>query len=1543
MDPDLEDRLLLNPDLEGLSPELRKEAESVVRGTGRVLGTPETRVEEDLARGLIDDVNLLVEESGGFPWVGVADRGMRIQDPVKQDLALQSAERIKRGGDVAQSALMRAFEVGELRGDDKLSEAALEAMDPLEWLERSYGKRREGALDERFAGIPHAATTEGQGLMYRILDAPHRYITRPLTEAAGLTSKRATEDIDQWTREIRENVPGVKPVSKALDVVASPITGAARFWLETARRAWNAPSPLGGWQGEKEPFRFPTEPGAAPLDWLQYEGVEPSTFASDVALQATTDPLSLVGGAFGTVAKGERVLRAAEGPLKRAIARSGLPAETAERATEAAVKELKDVVPRLGEKSGRLQAERRVRDAIAGAMDPVNDEILDVRRKATDIIREAWGPELEYIGSAQLGVRPPLVGEVGTALETLGGLARRGAGVPALKSSAVAEPLEKAGQRLREVGRLRSLSEVAPGVVPDYAGRRAVEGVRQQVARGLEDWGNQLGLEKVEGLGATMQSASMGARSRSRAEVRDGIALQERALRNALREHFRKGQIELVGKYRSIPRARKEELLRKIQDADLAEVIVDPAYKPGMRPEGFERRIRPRYYDQSGKELLDPPEELLPKNELELGFLADYSAMMNEANRISLAFGSPIGTNFNPATGQYIPRRHQPTPSFDVEFNERGASRSAYYDPRGVPVMTPEGQRVKLPQTGADFGFEAPGAGTPMGARLPREARADPADVLPEYFDNLAAKVAANWGDAKLGREFGELPQFMSGVDPTRSTLKVPIEAFDRTRISETNLPPRLQRMAHRMMAVEDKLPVEPGLEELARLHAEARRLRSDVAEATQEAHNRRIRGEYEAAREVEPLIQDRRARLASKLEEIEKKRLALDNIENPAAAENQAAIRARDKEVQQLNERVKDVRDRQLAEQKVLDQLIKDIGEANRKLKRARGDEAQSIIPVIDQLSAKIERQEQIIQKAQDKLDDLKRMKRNAKEHLARQLETEMFALDREVPSYLLRELQSQRIGSAGSMAQLLGIDPSQLSTHPLGRFLEGVGGALDMFVNHWKRLALVGRPAYNALNFVTDSTSLFLNGIDNPGRAIRETLEELRTRGKLYNELIDLGIPVDIAIDNRVALGPLVPFAGSRDPTQFVPSALELSDAGGSSKALVQAVDKPGALSTKARQAYNRAVQVVTVDNERISQAWDAMMKSTAYRFARRDLGMGEIQAIRFSNDALIDYGARPGGGALGLAERVARRFVPFTKWLFHAPGATARAAVRSPGRTVGAFRAQGNLLGGGEEGQAPAFMKERGPTYSAGPAIRESYSAFQEALGGTKLDPGEGLFVQGRGLPIAEAWNPFMQAARGNLKPLLQTTHPVITAGIEGISGRSTVTGQPVEYAPPHQLFPAGTPLVPEWSRIKKGGQRALFSTDIVPLLLGPAPTWLANRAIEALPGYDNPVTFGQTRGFRVGPPKDTMARQLWNMLPTGGVAPVYQTLPGQPEAEFLYGKTFQRLKQTMKQIKQTTTNRLRQEALAPGTTEIFEQDQEQERERETDALIEQLFGY
>lgn len=1507
-------------------------------------GSPATGAEADLARGMLKNLRELEQ---GFSRVGpiydVEDQADTLQDPAKRAIAESNIDSLHRQLTGVQTALNRADEARQLRGEPRAYKEEDAAIDAI--LEGSPDRREETP-----SWLSTAA--QGFGLMGDVIDFPFEHTTRAATEAAGVTSPGSKGDIDQWTADMRK-LPGIGHAADAIDTLATPLYLAgqtASYGLKNFADAMRrAPQkqilpgepaqdigpdgrPMGGVSAHPTVREVPGEnvglrlgKGEVPGDWLWQKGVERPRFFGNLGVQVGGDPLTIVGGAIGRVGKIAEVIA---GPLRRAGRAQGFSDEAIERA----VQRLQDpeLVKHFGTRSGRTLAQR----AIA-------EELSD------EVAQRAFGPNLEYLGSIQAGLRPPLVSEAGLAAERLGGLVDAGFRNLGLPQAA---RLEAAGARLRDAGRPRALSEMTRGRIPDYAGRRAAEVARRGAGRAAEWATSGRWLERMAGdrpkrwgQGERARTEiSRGERARERAEVQD-IAVAERTLRKTLRGHYRRRLVELAQQHRAIPKTRREELVRYTIDPDFANVFEgqDPTRAAQM---GDPRATRPLYPGYEGP-TVTPPEGLLPQTLGEHRFVDDINRMLEEANEITRNFGSPIGTNVNPATGRYYPRARRDTPHGEVVVDEEAEAaagmraRGDYYRPEGVRNVNELDEPITVPAPeGVDLSYTAPGAGHPLGAVEPEaegvEAVVDPFEVLPGYFEGLADKQARTLGDARLAREFGRVPLPGRGPVKTHKTLQVPLEEF--TRSNDAAVPDAVARSTQRLReGVVDLFEPAPEARGLADAQAELAWARREHRHTVDAVNVRRKRGMHHWTREGEQKeIPESLERLRAAEEKVRAAREeAVDQLSPVALATERAqaeveVIRGK------LNEAVAGLRGKIRQAERDKDKLNRQFAARERDISPPSEAEARAHQQAIDQIDI------DIVQ-AGDALKDAEQARKITAQNLVRTMEQEMYVLEREVPARVWQHLQTQR--GQGGIARVSGWKGffeyllKQGGTKGRGsRIASAVGGTIDLLVNHWKRLALIGRPAYNALNVVSDSVMLYTNGVDNPARALRQASKGIRDNDGLAQEFADFGFDLEEIRNTSAFVGPLSPFAGKGAGASGA-GRLEFMGEHHRDLPIRQAVREaadPRGLGTSAQRLYRGAVKVGSADGERIARAWDVMSKHAAYRHARETLGMAPAQAFRFMRNALIDYEERD------RVENIARLIIPFTKWLRFAPQATAQAAWQSPTRTLAAFRAQEAALGGGPDQEAPQWMRDRGVGYSAGPGIRDAFSLARELGGGTSLEPAEGLFVQGRALPLLEAWNPIAQAiAKGNPRPLGQALHPAVGTFAEWLTDRSLVTGRPQTIAF-DSAAPAGMPGLPAAARVDQPNELSFWTGKLAPMLLGSAGTFGANVGINAFMSaigsdYDNPVTLGQTRGFRLGNPRDLQIRQGLNLL---SPLPAYTTLPGQQQGEIMRSRAGRNILEAGRQIHRNIERRSLQRDLEAGPIMPSTTPEEQ-----VDDQVDALFGF
>lgn len=873
----------------------------------------------------------------------------------------------------------------------------------------------------------------------------------------------------------------------------------------------------------------------------------------------------------------------------------------------------------------------------------------------------------------------------------------------------------------------------------------------------------------------------------------------------------------------------------------------------------------------------------------------------------------------------------------------------------GSPVQRSVFDPELGPADPVDVRYPDPSGGRPLGMaeREGYRAELDPLRALPPALRDTARRQAQEWFEGSLAREFG-VPTELSGIprsDPRYVEMSAPREAFDPATLQ--SLPPDVEGPARALQDVVDRSPAPRASMDRQAARARVDDLEKPVKAITARISSMRKRGELNAAnrlasdevylelrkelkqarddlkrvRELDPEM-DRMADAADRSTDFRRSgELEVNAAERQIADLNTEQIALTDfiKETKSQIERLKSAKpeyklklqeriEKNRLKLKILDRRIAaadSVQEAN-KLSWERHRLARKITEGREKLQyMDIERKKDRIIFAHDDLtavqaeigeaakrgfaaemalSDLKEIEKTVQGMMRDALKEELPRLRMLVPAEVAAVAQRAQGGIPTSMSQIAQGMYDKFPGYITGTALASAR-TLDALNNHWKRLALIGRPAYNMLNVATDSATMHIAGVRNPLRAMGETMRDLAGNEALRSELRARGIATEEIRNARSVLGPMLPFSRSGGGTGA--SAAELATNPIKADQKIVDIAERG-LGAKARGVKDGLMRAVTLDQERVARAWEVMSKSTLYRHYR-NAGLSPAQAWRKTDRILIDY-AMPGHP---VAE-AARVIYPFTKWLFNAPRAQLEAFAANPGRASNLQRAELEILGGGEMQELPPkYMVDRGAVLSLNPELRGAYNFARSVTGANPVEPVEDVYTVPRIVSAREAFQPLF-----NPTSVLKQVNPLMNAGVELMTGRSVVTDRPLGPASTQlgNVFPAGTPDLAPFipggrflPRASDENEGAFFSRTIVPMLLGPQFTWGANQIVNAMGDRAAPIsTFGETRQIPNRDPVDIAFDQQFNMLGGFGGSPVFPSRVGQEFNDVLYSPEWEKLR-------------------------------------------------
>lgn len=1224
--------------------------------------------------------------------------------------------------------------------------------------------------------------------------------------------------------------------------------------------------------------------------------------------------------------------RSALRPMVRAATRRGVSREVAERAAREALN-----AGELGTRTGRTQIENAWRDALRGHTGP---------QELEEIIRESV-----HIGAPQLAWKSPFGGEGITLADMTGGMVPDYAGRKVIESGmqAAAGPMRQAGAAMRELGEGRAGLRGAVG----EAGRR-VENVGQR-------WSQESPFQRLR------------EREEAMARIRQGRAFEaeQRASRlTRLEDVARQAATEGV-----TPEQRRQ-LVRETIDPEF--VAVDRSVRPKLAPD-LDRaraqvdlvRARPRtspdepLVPATGQVELTPGQQQLQRN---------LRGFLESAQQGNISARLPVGTNYNPVTGEYFPRRRADRPSWWSEAPEAdpsGTIQAARADVR-VPVFR-ETRLAETPGAAVAGGAAASEAARRIDERLlskfrlqrderisriedlrRRQERAIASNAI-DYANELAGQIAKEEAQIDLLRpqidylerrvaRYAERPVPMPrepGFEPSIDVATMQPEMVTVTRGGR----PVGKPAAVGERFEEDPFRVLPQYTE--RMTREQAKRRTQQALYTEFGRQPRVDPTTGALRSPEPGFE--RVQLLE--------RPTLEGVE-PAAAPSARALQS----AQPLPREAGGVRVPRREDLEAARTRLSDLQTEKRKLggrrsaaaRRGDSDLAQQVEKQMRAIDGQIARQREVLEEARSRaglseprqniLDErarsqaeVERIQRAIRDKQARMRRAD--EADKAFYEKEIRDLESQITQRQRQMEMeqtaLARLDAEEM----LSTEVDVPTWVVNMSEREFARspgafteaLQKTGVPALGAVGRGLDFVmSNFKRNVlaGNPGYHVMNVASDsLMLHAAGMNNL-----PGRLATAARqIRSGKVPPEARARGIAtgrSADPGAGERMEiAGGAGNRAADRVIRlaEGKSPVRPRRLAGR---VLTLEGERFAQFWEDTSKLALFNWAR-SRGMSPDEAATYTFNMLVDYGRRQ-----PFEERL-RLVLPFTRWLVGAPGAVARMAYERPGRLQAQRLAIQGAFGGEETEEAPDYYTTRGWTMPASAALRGAYSFGRQALGGSPLSEGEALFVQPRWGP-AEAMAPLARLAEGDLAPwVAQQVNPLWKTALEMGLGRNVVTGRPIQYRPT-ALMPPGTPGFSGWtgSSLEEPGW---LGRNVAPLFLPPTALLAGNMLFDAARGEEELArpTLGETRLGGELRPEDRRAGTILNWLVPGHMRPV---LAGQGIRNRMWSPEMQQLR--------TITAESQREMATKGFLETVEQLGEEPPEPEeqgwVDQMVEGLYG-
>ncbi len=459
-------------------------------------------------------------------------------------------------------------------------------------------------------------------------------------------------------------------------------------------------------------------------------------------------------------------------------------------------------------------------------------------------------------------------------------------------------------------------------------------------------------------------------------------------------------------------------------------------------------------------------------------------------------------------------------------------------------------------------------------------------------------------------------------------------------------------------------------------------------------------------------------------------------------------------------------------------------------------------------------------------------------------------------------------------------------------GQFMAFHANILDKAMNYFKTQVLLPVPRYHLVNVISDNFLMFFNGMQNPNRFrdaakvwkkgnLTDTILVDRTgkkwsRGELQKMLQDNGIGA--GSPGRFDIDPLT--------NTIRPGRLEKGRRKGAGEFLPGFRADPKAT---AKEAYFFATTGAGKQvGQKIASEWDKLGK-TSFFLDRLAKGDSPTLAISKTYEVLFDYSDQD-----KLLHGL-RKFMPFATWQYKALKAVPRTIIRNPSAVTVTQKLAVAAGDKDRKKESRRFQGEMSSELALNENHRELVSAFTRAVMGRGLDKGYGVSISVRD-PVSEALSPYVEAARGNWRPLGQMFNPVVKSVIELMTEQDLFTGRDLQRPQATRPFTKGSPvaseleevlgLAPGWLQADRG-QFPWIDRVVPPFLASPIAIWIGNEALRRK-GAKNTV-WGPSRDYSRDPEIQS-AMQFLNMLTAARPTP---TLPSGPIQDILQTNEFQRV--------------------------------------------------